>query len=91
MYVEFAYGTKCRELADALWRDREYDPLGRCGNDADGRQTFQTYVTSLLRWGMIRWNPHAKRNQSNPQWLPEAEHLQHPLSDSDAAKLYDGR
>jgi hypothetical protein len=91
MYTGLAYGDQSRELADALWRDRTFQPLDHFSADEAGRQSHQAYISCLLRWGYIRWNPHTRRaGQSKLQWAEEAEHRSAPLDDDSVAALFYG-
>jgi hypothetical protein len=49
MYIGLAYDEQSRELADALWRDRTFQPLDRFSTDEAGRQSHQAYISCLLR------------------------------------------
>ena len=88
LYVGFAYGDQSRELAQALWRDREFEPLDRFSANEAGRQSYQAYIACLLRWGYIHWNPHARKGASKMQWAPEEEHRSAPLDEEAVAALY---
>jgi len=88
MYTGLAYGEQSRELADALWRDREFQPLDRFSASEAGRQSRQAYILCLLRWGYILWNPHARRGQIKLQWTAEAVHRPTPLDKATVFALY---
>ena len=60
MYVQHAYGASSRELAVALALDQEHEPLERFSGDDKGVATRTIYIRTLLRWGVIRWNPSPK-------------------------------
>ena len=89
MYIGLAYGEQSHELAEALWSDREYEPLNRFSANEAGRQSQEAYVSCLLRWGYIHWTPHARKGQQM-QWAPTVEHRSSPLSDQAVATLYLG-
>ena len=89
MYVGYAYGVQSRELAQAVWRDRDFQPLDRFSANAAGRQSKQAYVASLLRWGVLRsWNPRAR---TALDWADEAEHRSKPHSEAQVERLYRGQ
>lgn len=89
MYVGYAYGVQSRELALAVWRDRDFLPLDRFSANAAGRQSKQAYVASLLRWGILRsWNPRAR---TALDWADQAEHRSKPHSEAQVEKLYRGQ
>lgn len=90
MYVGFAYGDQSRELAEALWRDREFGPLDRFSQGEAGARSREAYVSCLLRWGYIKWNPTARRAQQQYAWDDEAQHRRSPLTDATVEKLYHG-
>jgi hypothetical protein len=90
MYTGLAYGEQSRELAEALWRDREFQPLDRFSANQAGRQSHQAYISCLLRWGYIHWDLHARRGQSKLQWAEEAAHRSVPLDEATVAALYHG-
>jgi hypothetical protein len=90
MYVGFAYGDQSRELAEALWRDREFGPLDRFSQSKAGARSREAYVSCLLRWGYIQWNPTARRAQQQYAWDDEAKHRRSPLNDATVEKLYHG-
>jgi hypothetical protein len=89
LYVGFAYGDQSRELAEALWRDREFEPLDRFSANSAGRQSYEAYVSCLLRWGYIHWNPQARKGQKL-QWAPVEEHRASPLSQQAVERLFHG-
>jgi len=84
MYISYAYGVQSRELAEAVWRNQEFDPLDRFSANAAGRQSREAYMSSLLRWGFTRSSGKAKP----VVWAPEAEHRSSPLSEAAVARLY---
>ncbi len=87
MYVGFAFGTQSRELARAVWRDREFQPLDRFSADAAGRQTKEAYVVNL-RWGVLRsWNGRARKALA---WAEQAEHRSagKPRSEVEIENMY---
>ena len=90
IYTGLAYGEQSHELAEALWRDREFEPLDRFSANAAGRQSHQAYIACLLRWGYIHWNPHARKRASKMQWALEEEHRSVPLEDEAVTALYYG-
>lgn len=90
MYVGFAYGGQSRELADAVCRDQEFEPLARFSTNESGRQSHEAYISCLLRWGYIHWDPHARKGQQQVRWAPTPEHCSTPLSDKAVASLYHG-
>lgn len=73
LYIGFAYGDQSRELAQALWCDREFQPLDRFSANSAGRQSYEAYVSCLLRWGYIHWDQNARKGQKL-QWAPVEEH-----------------
>ncbi len=89
LYVGFAYSDQSRELAHALWRDREFEPLDRFSANSAGKQSYEAYVSCLLRWGYIHWKPHARKGQKL-QWAPAEEHRASPLSQHAVDRLYRG-
>ena len=89
MYIGYAYGVQSRELAQAVWRDRDFQPLDRFSANAAGCQSKQAYMASLLRWGILRsWNPRAR---TAFDWAHQAEHRSKPLSEAQTEKLYAGQ
>ena len=90
IYTGLAYGEQSHELAEALWRDREFEPLDRFSANEAGRQSHQAYIACLLRWGYIHWNPHARKGASKMQWAMEEEHRSAPLDAEAVAALYYG-
>ena len=90
MYVGFAYGGQSRELADAVWRDQEFEPLERFSTNDAGRQSHEAYISCLLRWGYLHWDAHARKGQQQVRWGTTAEHRSSPLSDKAVARLYHG-
>jgi hypothetical protein len=89
LYVGFAYGDQSRELAEALWRDREFEPLDRFSANSAGRQSYEAYVSCLLRWGYIHWNPQARKGQKL-QWAAVEEHRASPISQQAVERLFHG-
>ena len=89
MYVGIAFGGQSRELAEAVWRDREFQPLDRFSADEAGRQSHEAYISCLLRWGFIKWNPHARKGQQ-VQWTTKKEHRASALSDEEVEQSYHG-
>jgi len=89
LYVGFAYGDQSRELAHALWRDREFEPLDRFSADSAGKQSYEAYVSCLLRWGYIHWDPQARKGQ-RLQWAPAEDHRASPLSQQAVEHLFHG-
>jgi hypothetical protein len=89
LYVGFAYGDQSRELAQALWRDREFEPLDRFSANSAGQQSYEAYMSCLLRWGYIHWNPQARKGQKL-QWAPVEEHRASPLSQQAVERLFHG-
>jgi hypothetical protein len=90
IYTGLAYGEQSRELAEALWRDREFEPLDRFSANEAGRQSHQAYIACLLRWGYIRWHLDARKGTSKIQWALEEERRAAPLDDEAVAALYYG-
>jgi len=89
LYVGFAYGDQSRELAEALWRDREFEPLDRFSANSAGHQSHEAYISCLLRWGYIHWDPRAHKAQKL-QWAPVKEHRVSPLSQQAVRGLFYG-
>lgn len=87
LYVGLAYGDQSRELAQALWRDREFEPLDRFSANSAGRQSFEAYVSCLLRWGVIHWSPQARKGHK-VQWAPAEAHRASPLSQQQVERLF---
>jgi len=91
MYVGYAYGVQSRELAQAVWRDRDFQPLDRFSANAAGRQSKRAYVVNLLRWGILRsWTPRA-RTCTALDWAEQAEHRSQPHSEAQVEQLYRGQ
>ena len=74
MYQAYAYGVDARELAQALWRDRDHDPMNRFGDNPAGRQSFEAYLRCLLRWGVARYHPRRPKG-ARVEWLAAERHL----------------
>jgi len=89
LYVGFAYGEQSRESAEALWQARDFEPLQRFSANASGRRSHEAYISCLLRWGYIRWNPHARKNQPL-RWTADSERRPSPLSQDAVARLFYG-
>lgn len=81
MYVAFAFGGQSRELAQAVWRDRQFDPLDRFSAGEAGRQSRESYIACLLRWGCIYWDGR------HVEWAPASKHLSEPLTDKQVEAL----
>jgi hypothetical protein len=94
MYFNHAYGTQSRELAEAVCRDRRFDPLGRFErNTQAGRQSYDAFILSLLRWGFIHWRPPAEFASEEAagkwSWAPAAERRRRPLTDEEVQQRFD--
>jgi hypothetical protein len=90
MYVASAYGVPSHEMADALYRDQEFSPMDRFSANAEGRQTFQAYVSCLLRWNYVRWKPNGRKGHQI-EWKAVKDHFKahaKPLSDRTVNALY---
>lgn len=74
MYVDFAYGTESRELAQAVYRDHaKFKPLDRIR--ADDKVSYRAYVRSLLRWNVAAFHPMAAAPSSRLQMRKASEHI----------------
>jgi hypothetical protein len=88
MYIEKAFGGDSLELAEAVYHDRQHDPLGRFSSGKQiGREAKEIHIQNLIRWNYITYHPDTKR----VEWKPRNEHRHGPLEDDQIITLYTGK
>lgn len=70
-YVDHAYGTGSRELAQAVWRDRDFSPLDRLNDE----ESYEAYVRSVVRWRVASYDPRVTARDKRIKWLDPQHHV----------------
>lgn len=84
-YVDHAYGTGSRELAQAVWRDREFAPLDRINDE----ESYEAYVRSVVRWNVASYN-HRVAREKRITWLKPQLHVsagEAPIPDEQVERI----
>jgi len=71
-YVNYAYDTQSRQLAQAVWRDQQYSPIDGIDMKSDDSRT--AFISSCLRWKVIDYSPAKGDTAAKITWLPQEHH-----------------
>ncbi len=84
--VDHAYGTESRELAQAVWRDREFSPLDRINDE----ESYEAYVRSVVRWRVASYNRRVAAREKRITWLQPQQHVpagEAPIPDEQVERI----
>jgi hypothetical protein len=85
-YVDYAYSTGSRELAQAVWRDGAFSPLDRINDEA----SYEAYVRSVVRWRVASYNRRVAAREKRITWLKPQQHVptgEAPIPDEQVERI----